>query len=157
MLVGHIGGGAHDCFDLLQQVMLLQAGLPPARLRQQTGENSLSVTPMNKTPEVLPITAMQPPDPRPQVRLADVAEAAKVSTATVSRVINNSGAVSLKARQRVVAAIDELNWVPNASAIALATNRTRTVGAIMPTLDHQNFARIVERLQSELSAPGTTC
>ena len=112
----------------------------------------MSVTPMNKTPEVLPITAMQPPDPRPQVRLADVAEAAKVSTATVSRVINNSGAVSLRARQRVVAAIDELNWVPNASAIALATNRTRTVGAIMPTLDHQNFARIVERLQSELSA-----
>lgn len=89
---------------------------------------------------------------RQQPRLADVAEAANVSTATVSRVINTPGVVSNEVRERVQRAIEGLSWVPNASAIALATNRTRTVGAIMPTLDHQNFARIVERLQATLSA-----
>ncbi len=86
-----------------------------------------------------------------QPRLADVAQAAQVSTATVSRVINTPDAVSPEVRERVQSAIRGLKWVPNASAIALATNRTRTVGAIMPTLDHQNFARIVETLQSTLS------
>ena len=89
---------------------------------------------------------------RQQPRLADVAEAANVSTATVSRVINSPDVVSDEVRERVQRAIEGLSWVPNASAIALATSRTRTVGAIMPTLDHQNFARIVERLQATLSA-----
>ncbi len=86
-----------------------------------------------------------------QPRLADVAQIANVSTATVSRAINTPNVVSAEVRERVDAAIKGLGWVPNASAIALATNRTRTVGAIMPTLDHQNFARIVETLQSTLS------
>lgn len=86
-----------------------------------------------------------------QPRLADVAQAAQVSTATVSRVINMPDVVSLEVRERVQNAIKGLGWVPNASAIALATNRTRTVGAIMPTLDHQNFARIVEAIQTTLS------
>ena len=87
-----------------------------------------------------------------QPKLADVALAANVSTATVSRVINTPEAVSPRVRERVQSVISGLGWVPNASAIALATKRTRTVGAIMPTLDHQNFARIVETLQATLSA-----
>lgn len=82
--------------------------------------------------------------------LRDVAKIAEVSTATVSRVINDTGRVSQKVRARVEAAIAQIGWVPNASAIALATNRTRTVGAIIPTLDHQNFARIVQSLQARL-------
>jgi LacI family transcriptional regulator len=93
-----------------------------------------------------------PSGTRQQPRLADVAEAANVSTATVSRVINSPDVVSDEVRERVQRAIQGLSWVPNASAIALATSRTRTVGAIMPTLDHQNFARIVETLQATLSA-----
>ncbi len=85
-------------------------------------------------------------------RLADVAEAAQVSTATVSRVMNNPEVVSEEIRKRVHHAIRELKWVPNASAKALATNRTHTIGAIMPTLDHQNFARVVESLQRTVAA-----
>lgn len=85
-------------------------------------------------------------------RLADVAKAAKVSTATVSRVMNNPEVVSDEIKERVHQAIRKLKWVPNASAKALATSRTHTVGAIMPTLDHQNFARIVESLQTTIAA-----
>lgn len=86
-----------------------------------------------------------------QPRLADVAKAAQVSTATVSRVMNNPEVVSEEIKERVHRAIQELKWVPNASAKALATSRTHTVGAIMPTLDHQNFARIVESLQTTVA------
>lgn len=86
-----------------------------------------------------------------QPRLADVAKAANVSTATVSRVMNNPEVVSEEIRERVHHAIRKLKWVPNASAKALATSRTHTVGAIMPTLDHQNFARIVESLQTTIA------
>ena len=84
-------------------------------------------------------------------RLADVAKAANVSTATVSRVMNNPEVVSEEIKERVHSAIRELKWVPNASAKALATSRTHTIGAIMPTLDHQNFARIVESLQRTMA------
>jgi LacI family transcriptional regulator len=86
-----------------------------------------------------------------QPRLADVAKFAQVSTATVSRVMNNPEVVSAEIKARVHNAIRELRWVPNASAKALATSRTHTVGAIMPTLDHQNFARIVESLQRTMA------
>jgi LacI family transcriptional regulator len=87
-----------------------------------------------------------------QATLADVAKAASVSTATVSRVLNDSKAVSEEIRTRVYSAIRELKYVPNASAKALVTSRTHTVGAIMPTLDHQNFARIVESLQTTIAS-----
>lgn len=83
-------------------------------------------------------------------RLRDVAEQANVSTATVSRVVNNPESVTEEVRQRVQAVIDRLNWVPNASAKALATSRTHTIGAIMPTLEHQNFTRIVSALQTKI-------
>jgi LacI family transcriptional regulator len=86
-----------------------------------------------------------------QPRLADVAKAAKVSTATVSRVMNNPEVVSEEIRERVHRAVRKLKWIPNASAKALVTSRTHTIGAIMPTLDHQNFARIVESLQTTVA------
>jgi LacI family transcriptional regulator len=86
-----------------------------------------------------------------QPKLADVARVAKVSTATVSRVMNSPEVVRPEIKERVYKAIQDLKWVPNASAKALATNRTHTIGAIMPTLDHQNFARIVESLQTTMA------
>ncbi|TPK93905.1 LacI family transcriptional regulator [Mesorhizobium sp. B2-4-12] len=86
-----------------------------------------------------------------QPRLADVAKAARVSTATVSRVMNTPEIVTEEIRERVHSAIQKLKWVPNATAKSLRTSRTHTVGAIMPTLDHQNFARIVQSLQTTMA------
>lgn len=95
--------------------------------------------------------ADKPASPSHQARLSDVAEAANVSKATVSRVMNNPEVVSDEIKERVRQAIRQLKWVPNASAKALATSRTHTIGAIMPTLDHQNFARIVESFQRTIA------
>jgi LacI family transcriptional regulator len=85
------------------------------------------------------------------VRLADVARYAGVSTASVSRAINSPDLVSVKLRERVSHAAQVLNWVPNGAAQALASLRSRIIGALIPTLGHQNFATLVESLQHGLA------
>ncbi len=88
--------------------------------------------------------------------LKDVADRAGVSTATVSRVMNTSGIVQPATRDRVQAAIRELGYTPNFGARALASRRTNTVAAIVPTLENAIFARGLEAFQDELSSSGVT-
>lgn len=90
------------------------------------------------------------------VKLEDVARLARVSTATASRVINSPGAVTEKTRARVEKAIAELGWIPHGAAQALASLRTRTVGALIPTLGHQTIATMLESLQQSLGEAGYT-
>jgi LacI family transcriptional regulator len=94
--------------------------------------------------------------PRPSVGLRDVARAAGVSTATVSRAINTPEIVSEDARQRIVAVVDRLGWVPDGAARALTTRRSGTIGAVFPTLSHGDFARATASIQAELQAHGYT-
>lgn len=86
------------------------------------------------------------------VKLEDVARRAGVSTASVSRALNTPNLVSPELRDRITQAALDLKWVPNGVAKALASLRTRTVGVIIPTLSHQNFATLVEALQQDLGA-----
>lgn len=90
------------------------------------------------------------------VGLRDVARVAGVSTATVSRAMNNPEAVSEKLRARIASVVDHLGWVPHGAARALATRRTGTIGAVFPTLAHGDFARALQAMQHELSACGYT-
>lgn len=90
------------------------------------------------------------------VKLADVARLAGVSTASVSRALNAPATVSPDLRDRVRAAAKQLNWIPNGAAKALASLRSRTVGALIPSLWHQNFATMVDCLQDELTGAGYT-
>ena len=82
--------------------------------------------------------------------LADVADLAGVSTASVSRVLNKGEFVSETLRLRVESAVRTLGWIPNAAAKALASRRTRTVGALIPNLGHPNFGRVIQALQHKL-------
>jgi LacI family transcriptional regulator len=84
--------------------------------------------------------------------LEDVARQAGVSTASVSRALNAPHLVSPELRDRIAQATRSLNWVPNGAAKALASLRTRTIGVMVPTLSHQNFAILIEALQHDLSA-----
>ena len=72
------------------------------------------------------ITLNPPHKPATQ---GDVARAAGVSTATVSRVINQPNSVRAGVRQRVETAIEELHYVADAAARALASKRSRCIGA----------------------------
>jgi len=82
--------------------------------------------------------------------LEDVASAAGVSTATVSRCLNEPGKVSEKTRQRVMQAVSKLNYSPNFGARAIAANRTGIFGAIIPTMENAIFARGIEAFQKSL-------
>ena len=64
----------------------------------------------------------------------DIADQAGVSRATVSAVINNTRYVSPELRARILAAIDQLGYVPNIVARSMKTNRTMTIG-LMPEID----------------------
>lgn len=90
------------------------------------------------------------------VGLRDVARLARVSTATVSRAMNNPETVSEELRARVASVVRHLGWVPHGAARALATKRTGTIGAVFPTLTHGDFARAIQALQDELSRGGYT-
>lgn len=86
----------------------------------------------------------------------DVARAAGVSTATVSRVLNGTGAVSPKTAARVRAAVEDLGYTPNFNARALAARRTFTIGAIIPTMENAMFARGLQAFQEGLRDAGYT-
>ena len=61
----------------------------------------------------------------------DIAKACGVSTTTVSNIINNRANVSEKTRQKVLAAMEELNYTPNYVAKNLKTKSTRSIGVIV--------------------------
>ncbi len=83
--------------------------------------------------------------------LKDVARTANVSVATVSRVLNNSPSVTTKTKDLVNNVIQELSFSPSPMARALNTGRTRTVGALVPTLDHAIFSKFLQALEKRLS------
>jgi DNA-binding LacI/PurR family transcriptional regulator len=86
--------------------------------------------------------------------IKDVAALAGVSRQTVSRVVNDSGYVAEQTRSRVEAAIDELDYRPNAVARSMATGSTCTLGCISPSLTDYTFASIIESAQSEARRQG---
>ncbi len=88
--------------------------------------------------------------------LNDVAQAAGVSPATVSRCLNAPDVVRPAKRKRVFKAIEELSYVPHGAARALASRRTRMIGAIFPSLDNTLFGGMMEALQGEVAAAGYT-
>lgn len=88
--------------------------------------------------------------------LEDVARRAGVSTATVSRCLNAPERVRAETRSRVEAVVAELGYTPNFGARALASNRTNTVGAIIPTMESAIFTLGLQALQDELTAAGVT-
>lgn len=98
----------------------------------------------------------QPMTQRPSPTLHDVAAAAGVSTATVSRCLNFPDKVSPATRDTVANAIATLGYSPNFGAKVMAARRTNTIGAIIPTMENAIFARGLQAFQEELRAHGFT-
>ena len=76
------------------------------------------------------------------ITIYDVAREAKVSMATVSRVVNGNTNVRKDPRDRVMEVIKRLHYQPNAVAQGLASKRTTTVGLIVPDLTNLYFAEL---------------
>jgi DNA-binding LacI/PurR family transcriptional regulator len=88
------------------------------------------------------------------VSIDDVAGAAGVSTATVSRALSGRGHVSAATRERVVATARSLGYVVSSSASSLASGRTRNVGVIVPFLDRWFFSTVLSGISSVLTRRG---
>lgn len=89
---------------------------------------------------------------RPTIRT--VAAKAGVSIATVSRFLNGSAHINAETEARVRKAIDDLSYLPNASARSLATNTTRTIALIFPKLSGPFFSELIRGAETEASAAG---
>ena len=88
--------------------------------------------------------------------LEDVARAANVSTATVSRCLNMPERVGEKTRARVMKAVSDLSYFPNFGAKIMAARRTHTIGAVIPTMENAIFARGIQAFQEEVNRNGFT-
>jgi LacI family transcriptional regulator len=84
----------------------------------------------------------------------DVALLAGVSTATVSRALNTPETVDPETLKRVRDAIRKLRYVPHGGARSLRSQRSRMVGAIVPSFDYALYARTTSALQQRLGEHG---
>ncbi|SEN63435.1 LacI family DNA-binding transcriptional regulator [Actinacidiphila rubida] len=89
------------------------------------------------------------------VTLADVAARAGVSSATVSRVLNGNYPVAGSTRERVQRAVEELDYVVNGQARALAAATSDLVGVLVNDVADPFFGLIASALQSEIGAGGS--
>lgn len=86
--------------------------------------------------------------------LKDVARRARVSTATVSRVLNGVDVVKNSTRSRVMKAVSELNYHPNLHARSLAGGVSRTLGVIVSNLENPFFLDVYRSLERDCHANG---
>jgi LacI family repressor for deo operon, udp, cdd, tsx, nupC, and nupG len=86
--------------------------------------------------------------------IGDVAKAAGVSVATVSRALRGVDRVSPRTRDRVLAAATELHYVASPAATSLVSGRTRGVGVITPYFNRWFFATVVSGIEKVLREEG---
>src|SRR5699024_6134175 len=79
--------------------------------------------------------------------IKNVAEKAKVSVATVSRVLNNKGYVKETTKKEVEKAIKELNYVPNSFARALYAKQSNIIGVLIPDITNPFFSELYTKIE----------
>jgi LacI family transcriptional regulator len=91
---------------------------------------------------------------RVKARLVDVARAAGVSPATVSRALSQPNLLATETLARVRSSAQSLGYRPDAAARTLASGRSMAVGAVTPTLDNAIFSKALQAMQTTLAAEG---
>lgn len=86
--------------------------------------------------------------------IKDVAKRAGVSIATVSHIINGTKSVTPKTRERVLRAIEELNYTTNQTAKSFKTGRKNIIAFIVPDISNNYFSNIIEALEEKLANSG---
>ena len=88
--------------------------------------------------------------------ISEVAKLAKVSVATVSRYLNNSGYVGAKSRESIESAIKELNYVPSEVARSLSTKQSDIIGLIIPDIKNPFFPELARAVEDTAFEYGYT-
>ena len=92
--------------------------------------------------------------------LRDVAMRAGTSIGSVSAVVNGTAPVSPELRKRILRIVDELGYVPHATAVSLKSGRSRMIGLVLPDITNPHFAslaRAIERGCDEAGFMLTLC
>lgn len=88
------------------------------------------------------------------VTIKDVARAAGVSVATVSRTLNGHANVIAPTRDHVLSVVAQLRFVPSSAARSMITRRTHTVGALLPDLYGEYFSELIRGIDLAARARG---
>jgi len=97
------------------------------------------------------------PPPRQRTRIEDVAAAAGVSVATVSRALRNLPNVAETTRHRVIEIAAELNYRADPAAARLAAGTTRTITVVVPHLSSWYFSTVIAGAEAVCSEAGYEC
>ncbi len=89
-----------------------------------------------------------------KISVREVAAAAGVSIGSVSRVLNGNGYVSADLSARVLQAVDELGYCPNANARGLRMGSSRTIGCLVPDISNPLYASYVAAAEARLLEDG---
>ena len=99
--------------------------------------------------------ATRPRKPKAQrVTLREIADAAGVSIATVSYVLNGRGAISPDTKQRIQRVVKKLGYRQNQAARAMKTGRTKIIGLVFPNIENPFFASLARSILDEAQASG---
>jgi LacI family transcriptional regulator len=88
------------------------------------------------------------------VTIKDVAREARVSVATVSRVLNGSGPVSEKTRRLIREIAGRMRYVPHSGARSLITSKTQTLGVLLPDLYGEFFSEVIRGMDDTAQRNG---
>ncbi len=92
---------------------------------------------------------------KPKISIKRIAEIAGVSTCTVSKVLNDTGAgYSAKTAQKIRAVAESLNYIPDSAAKTLREAKSYTIGLIVPNIDNDFFASLALFIEGEMQAKG---
>ena len=91
------------------------------------------------------------------MNIYDISQKAGVSIATVSRVLNGSNRVSPKTRDKVLAVMDQLGYVPNAFARGLGLKSMKTIGLLCPDASDAYLAKALDHLERGFRGHGYDC
>lgn len=91
---------------------------------------------------------------RQQVTIKDVANLANVSVATVSRTLSDPDVVAEGTRVKVMAAVEKLNYQPNALAQSMRRQRSKNILALVPDIENPFFSKIISSMQRRAHGAG---
>lgn len=91
-----------------------------------------------------------------KITIKDIADRAQVSKSTVSRVLNNSGPVNIKTREKVNEVIKSFEYAPSAIARNLSRQQSSTIGVLIPEIENPFFGEILKQISDEISKKNLT-
>lgn len=91
------------------------------------------------------------------MNIYDIAQEAKVSIATVSRVVNGKGGVSARTKKKVQEVLDKYNYTPSSMARGLVTKSSNLVGVVLEDIRHSHYTFIAYEIEQNLHNIGYQC